>query len=114
MEKIPMNRITTLLLDDYRRASSLIKEFLILNDKDVTEDKLFSLIDKLPTLKVKRIDKNYKALVMDENGYIIKSIKFNDFILDESLPVDLEKGYYKLENDEIVLDHERQRQIEEV
>lgn len=114
MGKIPLNGVTSKMIIDYKNVSEKLKKFLLENGIQTEDEKVSNMLPKLDLIRVKKVTEDYRALVTDENGYIIKAIPFEDFVVNKNIPVDVEKGYYKLENGEIVIDYQRQRQIEEV
>ncbi len=114
MEELKVVSFSEMILKDIEDARLKLNKFLMESDIDTGDKKFIPMLSMLDKVKVKKKDVNYVALVTDENGYIIKAEKFSDFVRAEGLPQDISKGYYKLENDEIVLDYERQRQLEEV
>lgn len=114
MAKTKINSLSELLLKDLQEIRDKLNLFLIESDQNTQGLHLLELVDLLKKVKVKKKDIDYAAFILDNNGYIIQSVPFADFAPLEGLPKDVAKGYYKLENGEVVIDYQRQRQIEEV
>lgn len=71
------------------------------------------VIEAVSLVKAFEKGKTYVGLVFDSNGYIIRKYKLNDFY-EDSLPEDIDKGYYKMVNGKPELDYEKKRILEEM
>jgi hypothetical protein len=113
-EKIKMLDVISEMIRDIDSWKKELKLFLKECDIDADYHTLEQLISTVKSLKVKRNTENYVGVVKDSNGYIVKLYPMDDFLPMTSLPNDASHGYYKIEGEKLVLDEERQRQIEEV
>lgn len=112
--KNPQVDIIQVMIRDIDSWSSKMNEFLVSNGVQSKDKNLYSLMESVKNLKVRLLNKEYSALLVDENGYIIRAYPMHDFVETSSVPSDITGGYYKYINNKFILDEERQRQMEEV
>lgn len=99
---------------DLNEFRDRLYNFLSNSEVEVSKtDNLDVLISKLNQLKIMFSDKNYVTFKLDSNGYIVDKVPVNHFY-EDNFNSDIIKGYYKLENNEVVLDYTKKRIMEEV
>jgi 23S rRNA A2030 N6-methylase RlmJ len=113
-EKIAMLDLLAEMSRDITEWKKELSRFLKECDIEADFLSLKELIDSVKYLKVRKNTEEYAGVVKDSNGYVIRLYRMDDFLPLKSLPNDASHGYYKIEGDKLVLDEERQRQIEEV
>jgi hypothetical protein len=106
--------LVQLMIADIEQYSIKLRNFLTLNGIDSSQMNLSELITSITNLKTKLNDRKYVALLFDQNGYVVETLPMDEFVELSKVPYDSAYGYYKFENNEFVLDEERQRQLEEV
>lgn len=83
--------------------------------EDVENKSFKELMKMVNDLKIKRKNKKYHGILKDKNGYITGLYHLHDFIEADKVPVDIDFGYYKINDDGVLeIDYERKRQLEEV
>lgn len=112
--KNPQTDIVQVIISDIDLWSNQLRTFLDANGIEAKNKKLYELIDLVKSLKVKLKNTKYVSLVLDSNGYIVGINKMDDFVEYDGLPSDIADGYYLYKEGKIILDEERQRQIDEV
>lgn len=114
-KKITHGLVATKILEDLDAMMTDLKAFLKecgLNTEGLSYEEVLKSVRELNVLKKPR---SYKGLVFDENGYIIDAFKINNFYDVRFIPEDVDRGYYFVNiHNQIELDYERKRQIEEV
>ena len=110
----PQTDIVQLMINDIDAVISSLSNFLVENGVRTQDQKLVEIVESVKKLKTMKKGNIYYGLMLDENGYIMNGFKIDDFVLKSVLPIDYKMGYYKYIDEKIVLDEERQRQIDEV
>lgn len=110
----PRVDLVQLMMSDIDEYTKKLRRFLIENDVDASSMNLTQLIESITKLKTKLKTKEYVSLTFDNNGYVVGIGYMDDFVDKDIVPNDITYGYYKFEDNNFVLDEERQRQIEEV
>lgn len=113
MEKITIS-LSEMIIKDIDAIALELQKFLLENEIKPIDSRISSLVKEIERLKVMKKTMKYAGLIFDSNGYIVKVVRIGDFMPISELPSDISGGYYKLKNGKIVLDEERQRQLEEV
>lgn len=102
------------LQEDSNRLRRDLEQFLSKADvSDVYNKSARLLVSKLYDLQIMFKDKEYVAFQFDKEGYIIDKVPVTNFIEDK-LPLDITRGYYKLVDGKVEIDHVKKRIITEV
>ena len=100
--------LKTLILQDLSKLLADMNIYLYENGiKERVED-LADILVVLNKLRVLKPSQNYLGVTLDSNGYIIDINKLHDFVLEQDVPEDVLRGYYKIQNGVLYLDKERQ------
>lgn len=73
--------------------------------------KLSEVMEALNKLKVFKANEEYLGFTLDSDGYVKTHYKLNDFTLQQEVPYDISRGYYRIEDGKLVLDKERKELI---
>lgn len=100
--------LKTLILQDLSKLLADINIYLYENGiKERVED-LADILVVLNKLRVLKPSQNYLGVTLDSNGYIVDINSLHDFVLEQDVPEDVLRGYYKIQNGVLYLDKERQ------
>ena len=100
--------LKTLILQDLSKLLADINIYLYENGiKERVED-LADILVVLNKLRVLKPSQNYLGVTLDSNGYIVDINSLHDFVLEQDVPEDVLRGYYKIQNGLLYLDKERQ------
>lgn len=114
-KKITHGLVATKIIEDLDVMMTDLKAFLRECGLDTEGLSYEEVLKSVRELNVLKRPISYKGLVFDENGYIIDAFKINNFYDVRFLPKDVDRGYYFVNrHNQIELDYERKRQIEEV
>lgn len=110
-----------LMFETYQKLQEEINEmrkdistFLSRSDVEIRgTENIRELVQKLSDLKIMYADKNYVTFLFDNEGFIINKVPVDNFI-EDNLPADVTRGYYKLESGKLTIDYSKKRIIEEV
>lgn len=110
-----------LMFETYQKLQEEINEmrkdistFLLRSDMEISgTENIRELVQKLSDLKIMYADKNYVTFLFDNEGFIVNKVPVNNFI-EDNLPEDVTRGYYKLESGKLTIDYSKKRIIEEV
>lgn len=112
------HKITTLseqLVLDLDSIAKKIQVFLIEHGVTPNDSRLSSLVKSLEDLNIIVPTKEYYHFRLDKNGFIREVGDFGGIVeKKETLPVDITRGYYKIENGKIVLDEAQRQKLWEV
>ena len=75
------------------------------------EQSFYSLLNKLDRVVAIRKDKTYYGVETDSSGYIKKIIDIDGIIEKMDIPSDINKGYYRYENGNFILDERMKEEI---
>lgn len=117
MGKTEVKDIYKVITDDLSRINKKLKNFLELCGVEVEKESFIHMLESLEKLNVMRKGLKHVGFVLDENGYIVKIFRVDDFMPyknREDIPKDVAHGYYKLVDGELVRDPARERQIRSV
>ena len=109
--------IYKVMVEDLERMNKELKRFLDLCGVEVEEPSFEKMLGKLTKLNVMRKGMKHVGFVLDENGYIIKVFRVDDFMQYDNkkdIPKDVAYGYYKVVDGKLVHDPVRERQIRSV
>lgn len=82
----------------------------ILSDFGINENvkKLSEIESILKRIRLLKPSQNYLGVTLDSNGYIVDINPLHDFVLEQGVPEDVLRGYYKIKDGVLYLDKERQ------
>ena len=104
------------ILKEYEDTYKQIKEWLENNGMSVSSKKLKDLVSEMKDkIEIFNREDNFEFFEMDQDGYIIGYKRLdngllNNFLID-FIPNDLTKGYYKVVDNKIVKDLERESEV---
>jgi hypothetical protein len=112
------HKVTTLseqLVLDLDALAKKIQVFLIEHSVKPKDSRLSSLIEALEDLNIIIPGVQYHHFTLDTKGYITDIGNFGNIVeKTEVLPVDVTRGYYKIQNGKIVLDEKQRQKLWEV
>lgn len=112
------HKITTLseqIVLDLDSLAKKIQVFLIERGVTPKDSRLSSLVQALEDLNIIVPSKEYYHFRLDKNGFIKEVGDFGGIAeKKQALPVDVTRGYYKIENGKIVLDEAQRQKLWEV
>ena len=114
-QKISFSDVIVEITRDIAAWKFSLKKMLKDCGEDVDNKSFKELMDMVEDLKIMKKNKKYHGILKDKNGYITGLYHLHDFIEEDMLPVDIDFGYYKINEDGVLeIDYERKRQLEEV
>lgn len=100
--------------DETNELRKALIRFLSRSDVELQgTENVKELIEKLSDLKIMYQDRDYVTFIYNNEGYIIDKVKVDNFI-ENNLPEDITRGYYKMESGKPTIDYSKKRIIEEV
>lgn len=97
-------------IDHYRNT---LKAFLTSRGYTIPSDTLIDLLRQLQEVHVLNPeDKHHIAILEDDFITSVIEIKLEQILRNQTIPEDLEQGYYKIQNGKIVLDELRKEEQE--
>lgn len=100
--------LKTLILQDLSKLLADVNIYLYENGIKERVDTLSDILVVLGKLRVLKPSQNYLGVTLDSNGYIIDINQLHDFVLEQDVPEDVLRGYYKIKDGVLYLDKERQ------
>lgn len=100
--------LKTLILQDLSKLLADVNIYLYTNGIKERVDDLSDILVVLNKLRVLKPSQNYLGVTLDSNGYIVDIAPLHDFVLEQDVPSDILRGYYKIQDGLLYLDKERQ------
>lgn len=114
MAKITLTTLSEQIVRDVDDLALKLQTFLIENGVIPKDSKLSSLVEKFEELNIIKPDTEYIHFSLNKEGFITGNEKFGAVVEKQTLPADIYRGYYKVENKKIVLDEQQRQKLWEV
>lgn len=90
--------------DELELMKNKIESFLKDCNIEVTSKTFWSMLKKLDEVIAVRKDKSYIGVTLNDRGYVTTINSIDTIIDEQELPMDILRGYYKIENGKLVVD----------
>lgn len=115
MAKFTLTTLSEQIVRDMDDLAMKLQTFLLEHGVKPSDSKLSSLVKSFNDLNVIVPGKKYYHFEINKEGYIKDFSQFGAAIESkETLPVDITRGYYRVEDGKIVLDEKQRQKLWEV
>lgn len=115
MAKFTLTTLSEQLVRDMDDLAMKLQTFLLEHGVKPSDSKLSSLVKAFDDLNIIIPGKEYYHFEISKDGYIKDFAEFGAVVQsDQVVPVDVTRGYYKVEGGKIVLDEKQRQKLWEV
>ena len=114
MGKNSLTKLTERIVRDMDDLALKLQKYLVENGVTPSDSKITSLVESFEKLNVIKPDTEYIHFTISKEGYISGEEEFGAIVEKQELPADIFRGYYKVEDEKIVLDEEQRHKLWEV